>query len=122
MTKGLKELVLLIGAFVMGMVLLFISISHADYLGLGIVSWGYPLAWHTTGGDVTVLGGPLVSGVYWFYLGLDLAFWLALSLAAIEGSFHVAIPYVRRKLMIRRTKRSAVPTSANIIQTPNVSA
>jgi hypothetical protein len=39
-----------------------------------------------------------------------------------SGSFHLAVPYVRRKLMISRSKRSAVPTSSTSFRLPDGAA
>ena len=110
MPKLLRELALLTVAAAMGTALVLISRYHVAFLGFGSEGWGYPYAWYTMADDYL---GFMGSGVYWTNFGLDLAFWLAVSLAAVEGSFHIAIPYVRRKVVTRRMERNMPPTSTS---------
>lgn len=49
--------------------------------------------------------------VNWVAFGEDLLFWFAVSIAAVEGVSHVAVPYVMRVLKLRREKRRTTVTS-----------
>jgi hypothetical protein len=126
MRKALKELALLFGSVGVGIVLLFISSFHTNFLGYGMASWGYPFAWHSI--EDLMPGGTSVFRVYlglvnWLYFFEDLAFWLLPSLAIVEVSSHIAVPYIRRKLKIHRSRKNAVETlTTNLIQTPDVAA
>lgn len=111
MAKVQRELALLASGVAVGFLLLFISSSHVGFRGFGSVSWGYPVAWHYQADLMT--GGLSVLGIYlgavnWAAFYEDLLFWTALSLAVVEGSYHIAIPYINRKQKIHREQRSAV--------------
>jgi hypothetical protein len=122
MVKLLKELAVMGGGVALGTVLLLITGFYVRYKGFLSVSWGYPVAWHYTA-DL-MIGGVSVFGVYlgrviWLNLGEDLVFWLGLSLIVVECSSHFAVPYIRRKLDVRRTRKNMASIRRNVIQTPD---
>jgi hypothetical protein len=117
--KGLVE----IGAGVSIGIALFLAASLPSNPSAEAPGWGYPFVWHVMGTGLKVPGSFL--GVYLgvvnsVALAIDLVFWMILSMAAVELSSHLAIPYVRRRLKIHRSKRSTATTlPTNLIQTPD---
>ena len=122
----LKELALLTSAVAAGIALLFLTGNHLYYGGRNFISWGYPLPWHyqyDTLSASSPMFGVFFGTINWLAFGEDLVFWFALSLAVVEGSSHVAVPYLKRKLEVRRSRQitsSALATDQ--IQTPNGTA
>jgi hypothetical protein len=107
-----KEAALLAVGVVLGIISLFVSSSHVDFRGFGATSWGYPLAWHYEA-DLTI-GGVSVFGLYlgsvnWGDFGKDLLFWTVVWVALVEASSHIVLPYLSRRLRLRRLGRSARP-------------
>src|ERR1700733_5233200 len=107
MPKILRELALVIAGVALGSGLLYLSsLVTYDPSGCGgCDASGIPQFWTI---NATGSGGPLVN---WFAVANDLVFWFAISLTAVELSFHVAVPYVKRGVMIHRAKRRSVSTS-----------
>lgn len=119
MPKALRELVLLTSAIAAGIALLLLTGLHMDYGGVSSTTWGYPLPWRFQ----TANGFTSLSAINWLSFGEDLIFWLALSVAAVEGASHIAVPYLKRKLEIRRSRQTISSTHAiGRIQTPNGTA
>jgi len=90
MAGSMKEQALLIVGIALGPVLFSVSSSYADLprIGpLGYFTWGYPLSWriaaHATPG-----------GIAWGDFFLDVLFWASPSMAIVEGSSPVGIPYL----------------------------
>jgi hypothetical protein len=114
MRRVLREFALAIGGIGVGTVLFIIASSHVYFNEAFYISWGYPWPWHFAGDTVMATPFPFgfdVGAVAWSAFYLDLAFWLALPIAAIQFSARIAVPYVIRFLKIRREKRGVASAS-----------
>jgi hypothetical protein len=114
MRRVLKELALVAGGVGAGIALFLTIGSRADAFGFDYVAWGYPVAWNY-GEDLarpnfSIFGTYLIMN--WTGFAEDLLFWLGLSIIAVEGSSHIAVPYVLRKLKIQRVRRNTGQTTA----------
>ena len=119
MAKVLRELALLTSMVAAGIALLLLAGLHMDYGGVSSTTWGYPLPWRFQ----TATGFTSLSAINWLSFGEDLVFWLALSVAAVETTSRIAVPYLKRKLEIRRSRQTTGSTHAiGRIQTPNGTA
>lgn len=108
----MKELALLTVGVAAGIALLLLMGLGVNYGGVNFISWGYPLAWHyqiAIPSAPSPLFGVFFGRINWFALIEDMIFWLALSLAVVEGTSYFALPYLRRKLEIRRTRQTSGP-------------
>lgn len=119
MSRMLRELALIVAGTILGVALLYESMFvHVNRPGATIF-YGFPFIWNVistgpgvvcSGEGVSVFGMCLIKQWYANFIG-NLVFWVAVSLATVEISSHVAIPYVGRQLRIHRSKRTTVPTS-----------
>jgi hypothetical protein len=104
MAKISKELALLSYGAATGIALFLVSTLLVNNRGFGgFTAWGYPFVWRSV-----LSASPLF--VNWFALGVDFVFWLALSLAVVEGLSHNPVPYVKKKLKILRSRQGRVST------------
>lgn len=119
MRKALKQMILLLTGAGLGLGLLYISsLFSVNKPGL-ITFWGFPFFWHVTSGTgftgidscggegIPIFGGCLI-GVFYARFVLDVAFWLALSLALVEVTDRVAMPYIRWKMKVHALKRRTI--------------
>ena len=121
MRRMLKELAFAAVAVGIGVILFTIESGRGGIQGFTLQSWGYPLPWHFRAEPDFIGFGPDVNTewIVWGAFFEDLAFWLALPIAAMELSAHVAAPYVMRVLKLRREERRTKVTSAfGFVETP----
>ena len=112
--KLAREEVQIIGGILIGLAALYLS-SLLHNPSAGAPGWGYPFVWHVIGTGPKVpesFFGLYLGVVNWVAFALDLVFWMALSLAVIEISSHIGLPYFKKRRRIHRSKHDALPSSA----------
>ena len=100
MRKLMKEAAEIAGGLVICVAAFFISsLPTNPAAGVG-PGWGFPFVWRVTGTGLPVpqsFLGVHLGVVNSVALTIDLVFWIILSLAVVEASSRLAIPYLRRR-------------------------